>query len=190
MKVGKQDIAGDKGDDDGDGRGKPDQVRQGLFQIKLFFADIKRGIQAFIDEIGRQRGQDHENPHGEDPDDERSCHIGISRQRQGQEGDQGHAGYPVCFKTIRSRPDAVAGIVARAVGDNAGIFRVILGQVKDDLHEVRSDVGNLGEDTAADPQSAGAERFANGKADKAGSGQFLGQKNQDADHEEKFHADE
>ncbi len=55
-----------------------------------------------------------------------------------------------------------------------GILRVVFGQLEDDLHQVGADVGDLGENAAADAQHAGAEGFADGKPDEAGPGQVLG----------------
>ena len=116
--------------------------------------------------------------------------VGRQREGQRQERDEGHAGHPVSFKSVRRRADGIAGIVTGAVGDHARIFRVVLGQVENDLHQIAADVGNLGEDAAADAQGRSPERFADGEADEARPGEFGGDEGQDADHAREFHADE
>ena len=77
--------------------------------------------------------------------------IGIEGQGEGEEGDQGDAGHAVGLEAVGRRPDAVARVVARAVGDDARVLRVVLRQMEDDLHQVGADIGDLGEDAAADP---------------------------------------
>ena len=115
--------------------------------------------------------------------------IGVAREGQGQKGDQGNARHAVRFEAVRRRTDAVARVVTGAVGDDARVFRVIFRQMEDDLHQVGADVGDLGEDAAADPERAGAKRLTDGKADEARARQLLGE-DQDADHEEQLDAHE
>jgi hypothetical protein len=50
-----------------------------------------------------------------------------------------------------------------------GFFGVVFLELEDDLHQVGADVGDLGEDAAADTEHRGAERFADGEADEAGA---------------------
>jgi hypothetical protein len=71
-------------------------------------------------------------------------------------------------------PTRVAGVVAGAVGDDAGIAGVVLGQLEDDLHQVGADVGDLGEDAAADAQRRGAERLADREPDEARADELRG----------------
>ena len=85
------------------------------------------------------------------------------------EGDERHAGDAVGLEAVGAGADRVARIVARAVGDDAGVPRVVLLDVEDDLHEVGADVGDLGEDAARDAERGGAERLADGEADEAGA---------------------
>ena len=80
--------------------------------------------------------------------------VRAGRQRQGEERDQRHAGHAVGFEAVRRRADRVAGVVAGAVRDHAGVLRVVFGQLEDDLHQVGADVGDLGEDAAADAEHA------------------------------------
>ena len=147
-----------------------------------------RGGDAFIDEIGNEGREDHQDTHCEDPDDQGCRHSRVCGQRQGEKGDQGHAGYAVGLETVRRGADAVARVVAGTVGDNAGVLRIIFGKMEDDLHKVGADVGDLREDTARDPERARAQRLADGEADEAGAGQFL-EEDKDADHEEELNAD-
>ena len=86
---------------------------------------------------------------------------------QGDEGDEGDAGDAVGLEAVGGRADRVAGVVAGAVGDDAGVARVVFLDVEDDLHQVGADVGDLGEDAAGDAQGRGAERFADGEAEEA-----------------------
>ena len=137
-----------------------------------------------------QRGQHHQRLDGKHPDDELGAEQRRQGQRQRQKRDERHAGHAVGFKAVRRGPHRVAGVVAGAIGDDAGVFGIVFRQVEDDFHQVRADVGDLGEDAAADAQGAGAERFADGKADEAGPGQFRGNEDQDADHARQFHADQ
>ena len=169
-QIAEQKIARDEGDDDGDAGGDPDQVGQGMFEVELLLAGEQGLADRIVDEVGDERGDDHQDAHGEDPDDQLAAHGGICGQGQGQKGDQGHAGDAVGLEAVRRGADAVARVVARAVGDDAGVFRIVFRQMEDDLHQVGTDVGDLGEDTAADAQRAGAEGFADGKADEAGAG--------------------
>jgi hypothetical protein len=74
---------------------------------------------------------------------------------QDDERDQRHAGDPVGLEPVGAGTDRVAGVVARAVGDDAGVAGVVFLDVEDDLHEVGADVGDLGEDAARDPQRGG-----------------------------------
>ena len=85
------------------------------------------------------------------------------------EGDQRDAGHAVGLEAVGRRADGVAGVVAGAVGDDARVARVVLLDLEDDLHQVRADVGDLGEDAAGDAQRRGAERLADGEADEARS---------------------
>ena len=91
------------------------------------------------------------------------------RNGQRDERDQGHAGDAVGLEAVGRRADRVAGVVARAVGDDARVARIVFLDVEDDLHQVGADVGDLGEDAAGDAQRRGAQRFADGEAEEADS---------------------
>jgi len=80
-----------------------------------------------------------------------------------------NAGDAVGLESVRARPDRIAGVVADAVRNHARVARVVFLDVEDDLHQVRADVGDLGEDAARDAQRRGAERLADGEADESGA---------------------
>src|SRR5262252_8559051 len=104
--------------------------------------------------------------------------------------DERGAGDAVRLEPVGARPDRVARVVAGAVGDDAGVPRVVLLDVEDDLHEVRPDVGDLGEDAAGDAQRGGAQRLADGEPDEARARVVAGQGQQDAEHDHQLDADE
>ena len=106
------------------------------------------------------------------------------------EGDERDAGDAVGFETVGGGPDGIACVVAGAIGDDAGVARVVFLDLEDDLHQVAADVGDLGEDAAGDAQGGGAERFADGEADEAAAGKVAGDKQQDEEHDQQFHADQ
>ena len=92
--------------------------------------------------------------------------IGDGQQDERDERDAGDA---VGLEAVGRRADRVAGVVARAVRDDARIARVVFLDLEDDLHQVRADVGDLREDAARDPERGGAERLADREADEAGA---------------------
>ncbi len=141
-----------------------------MFKVKVFLALKEQIADTVVDKIRNKRGQDHEDSHGENPDDQFAAHFGIAGQSQRQESDQSNAGNAVGFKTVRRGADAVTRVVTRTVGDNTGVFRVVFGKMEDDFHQVGADVGNLREDTTADTQSGSTQRFTDGKTDEAGAG--------------------
>jgi hypothetical protein len=165
-------------------------VGERRFKIEVLLVAVHGLADRLVEEVGDQRGDDHQRAHVNSQMMRVAQGRGGLDQRQGQEGDQGHAGDAVGLETVGGRPDAVAGIVTRAVGDDAGILGIVLGQLEDDLHEVGADVGDLGEDAAADAEDGGAEGFADGEADEAGADERTRQEHQDANHEEQFHAHE
>ena len=124
------------------------------------------------------------------PDDEFAAENRRCDQGQRKKRNQSHAGHAISFKTVGRRTDRIASIVTRAIGDDAGIFWVIFRQVKDDFHQVRTDVGDFGENPAADAQHRCAERFANRKADEARPGEQRWDEQENADHARQFDADE
>ena len=118
-----------------------------------------------------------------------TCTVGIVHRQQ-DERDQRHAGHAVGLEPVGARTDRVAGVVTRAVGDDAGVAGVVFLDVEDDLHQVRTDVGDLGEDAAGDAQRRRAERLADGEADETGPGVVARNEQQNAQHQEQLDADE
>jgi hypothetical protein len=112
------------------------------------------------------------------------------RDGQQDEGDERDAGDAVGLEAVGGGADRVAGVVAGAVGDDAGVAGVVLLDLEDDLHEVGADVGDLGEDAARDAQRGRAERLADGEADEAGAGDLAREEQQDDEHHEQLDRDE
>ena len=98
-----------------------------------------------------------------------TCTSGLGHGQQ-DEGDQRHAGDAVGFEAVGAGADRIARVVAGTVGDDARVARIVFLDLEDDLHQVRADVGDLGEDAARDAQRRGAQRLADGEADEAGAG--------------------
>src|SRR5205085_2172503 len=91
---------------------------------------------------------------------------------------------------VRRGANRIAGVVPRAVGDYSWIASIVLFDAEDDLHQVRADVGNLGEDAARDAQGRGPERLANREADEAGAGVGAGYEEKDDQHDQELYGDE
>ena len=142
-----------------------------------------------VHQIRARRGEHHHHAHHEDPDEQLDLHADIGH-RQHDERDERDAGDAVGLEAVRRRADRVAGVVARAVGDDARVARIVFLDLEDDLHQVRSDVGDLREDAAGDPQRRGAERFADGEAEEAHAGVFAGNEQQNREHEQQLDRDE
>jgi hypothetical protein len=66
------------------------------------------------------------------------------------ERDQRDASDAVSLESIGAWPYRVAGVIAGAVGDYAGVARVVLLDFENNLHQVRADVSNLGKDATRD----------------------------------------
>jgi len=102
-----------------------------------------------VDEVRSRRRHKHHHAHDEDP--HQQLHLdGRILHREQDECDQRDAGHAVGFKAVRRGPDRVAGVVARAVRDHARVAGIVFLDLEDDLHQVGTDVGDLGEDAAGD----------------------------------------
>ena len=191
-------VAAERGDEqvgdgvrdaDGEDRGDPHQRRERRLEVHdVGVLVLGRGDRA-VEPVGDGRGDDHQDAHDEDPDQELRLHDRIADREQ-DERDQRDAGDAVGFESVGSRADRVAGVVAGAVGDDAGVAGIVFLDVEDDLHQVRSDVGDLGEDAAGDAQRRGAERFTDGEADEARSGVVARHEQQDEEHQHELGGDE
>jgi len=71
------------------------------------------------------------NPHREDPDEELHLRGGV-RDREEDEADERDARDAVGLEAVGGGADRVAGVVAGAVGDDAGVPRVVLLDLEDD----------------------------------------------------------
>src|SRR6185437_9121413 len=96
----------------------------------------------------------------------------------------------VSFETVRARANRVARVITRAVGDYAGVTRVVFLDLEDDLHQVGTDVGDLREDTAGDAQRSRAQRLADRKTDEAWSRVIGRDEQQYAEHDQQLDADQ
>src|SRR2546430_72353 len=154
-----QQAGGEEGERHRDERRQPHQRRQWGFVVHVVGGLIASLDDRGVEEVRDARGDDHHDAHREDPYqqlhlDERLVHA------EQNERDQRDAGHAVRLEAIGAGADGIAGIVAGAVGDHARIARVVLFDLEDDLHEVRTDVGDLREDAAryAQRRVAGTRR--------------------------------
>ena len=188
-QVGNHERADDVGEDDGEDGSEPHQGGERRLEVHLVgVAEARLGDEA-VDEVAERGGDHHHDAHGEDPDQELHLHDGAVHGQQ-DEGDEGHAGDAVGFEAVGRGADRIARIVAGAIGDDAGVAHVVFLDLEDDLHEVRADIGDLGEDAAGHAEGRGAERFADGEADEAGAGQFARNEQQDEEHDEQLDGDQ
>ena len=121
----------------------------------------------------------------------RSCTwtSGIVNREQ-DEGDERDAGDAIGLEPVGRGSDGIARVVARAVGDDAGIARVVFLDFEDDLHQVGADIGDLGEDAARHAKGGCAERLTDGEPDKAGAGKFAGDEQQNEQHDQQLDRDQ
>ncbi len=188
-RLGMSQYRGGVGEDDRHDRGEPDQAGQRHLEVhRLGLAEARLGPRV-VEQVRHAARDDHDDAHHEDPDEE--LHLnGRLRHRDQDERDERDAGDAVGLEAVGARADRVARVVARAVRDDPGIPDVVFLDVEDDLHQVRPDVGNLGEDAASDSENGGAERFADGETDEARPGVVAGNEEQDAQHQQQLDADE
>ena len=188
-EAGNDDGGNDKGHGDGNQRSEPHQRGQRRLEIHLVGVAIPGLGDGAVDEVRRRARHQHGDAHDENPDQQ--LHLdGRVFDAQQNEGDEGDAGDAVGFESVGGGADRVAGVVAGAVGDDAGIARVVFLDLEDDLHQVGADVGDLGEDAAGDAQRGRAQRFTDGKADEAGAGVVGRNKEQDEEHDQQLDADQ
>lgn len=103
-------------------------------------------------------------------DDEREDEPCLAHGRLAEdEGCDEHDG--IGLEEVCGHPGAVADVVAHVVGDGRGVARVVFGDALLDLaDEVRSDVGRLGEDAAADAHEHREQRCAEAESFEDGGG--------------------
>ncbi len=158
-----QKVGHHEGEDDGDDRGDPDQRRKGRLEVHLVGVLVTGLRHGGVEEVRTAARDDHHHAHGEDPHQKRNL-DGRLLNGEDDEGDEGHAGDAVGLEAVGAGTDGVAGVVAGAVCDHARVAGVVFFDVEDDLHEVGADVGDLGEDTARDPQGGSTQRLADGES--------------------------
>ena len=171
-------------------RRHPHQLRQRRLEVHL--VGVARSAPSTIASLNRYESaarDDHHDAHREDPDQQLDLNLGVG-DRQQDEGDERDAGDAVGLEAVGGGADRVARVVAGAVGDDARVARVVLLDVEDDLHQVRADVGDLGEDAARDAQRRRAQRLADREADEAGARVVARQEQQDEQHHHQLDADE
>ena len=174
---------------DADNRGEPHQRAQRGLKVHCCGIAVSRRHDARVDRVGQSRSQNHGDTHGEHPHQQRCLKNGVI-DGQDNERHQSHACHTVGFKTISGRSHRVACIIARAVSDNTGVARVVLVNFEHDLHQIRADVGNLCEDAAGYTQGRGSQRLTDGEADETGTGNVIGQEQQDDQHHQQFEGNE
>src|SRR5207253_2388404 len=76
----------------------------------------------------------------------------------------------------------IYGVIPGAVGNHAGIARVIFFNFEDDFHQVRTDICDLGENAAGNAQRRGAQGLTNREADEARACVFTRNEQQDEEH--------
>ena len=166
----------------------PHEVRERRFEVHLLSILVEPVRDPVIDQIGKTARQDHQDAHGEDPDEELDLDDRIG-DCENDEGYERHAGDAVGLEPVRRGTHRIAGVVTGAIGDHAGVARVVLLDLEHDLHEIGSDVGDLGKDTASDPQGGRAERLADGEPNETWPRPSAGDEEEDAEHHEELDAD-
>ena len=154
------------GDNDGDDRSDPNQRSQRRLEIHYIgFCEARFGDQV-VDKIRQRACHQHGDTHHEDPNQQLNLHRRALYSQQ-DECNQRHTGDAVGFESVRGWSDGIARVVSGAVGNHAGVARVVFLNFENDFHQVGANIGNLGEDTARDSQRSCSERLADSEADKA-----------------------
>ena len=180
---------GAEGARDAQHRGQPHQRRQGRLEVHLGGIAVAGAGDGGVDEVRDPGGHHHHGADHEDPHQQLHLHHLVLDPEE-DEGDQRHTGHAVGFETVRRGADGVAGVVARAVGDHAGVAGVVLLDVEDDLHQVGADVGDLGEDPACDAQRRRAQRFTDRETDETRTRDLAGQEHHDDQHHRQLDGDQ
>ena len=182
-------IRDDVGEHNRNDRSQPHQRRQRRFKVHFAGVGVTGLGDRGVNEIRHRAGNQHHDAHHENPHQQLHLNPGI-RDGQQDKGNQSDAGDAVGLKAVGAGSDRVARVVAGTVGNHAGIARVVFLDLEDDLHQVRTDVGNLGKDAARDSQGRGAQTLTDGKADKAGTGILAGHEQQNEEHDQQLDADQ
>src|SRR6185312_6873251 len=188
-KVGNQGPSHRIGDTNGHNGGKPHQRGQRRFEVHFFgFAEPQPGDD-LVDVISGHRRNQHGHTHRKQPH-QKFNGDSFALCAQNDERDQRHLYHAVGLEPVRRGANRIAGIVSGAVGNHAGITGVVFLHVENNLHQVGANVGDLGEDAAGKTQRGRAQRFADGKADKARPGVISRNKENNAEHHQQLDGDE
>src|ERR1035441_8810613 len=122
-----------------------------LFQVVLGFLELRGEAVGLLD-LGGDIGQRFDGGklvHGLGVIRDGAVAIDGDGHRSHAEKAESHqAGDAVGFQAASRGTDRIARVVARAIGDDAGIAHVVFLDLEHDLHQVRTDIGDLGEDAA------------------------------------------
>ena len=188
-QVGDEDVARDVGEGHRDDRGQPHEGGQRRLEVHLVGVPVAGARDRVVDQVRPAARQDHDDAHHEDPDEELDLDLRVL-DREEDEGDQRDARHAVGLEPVGAGSDRVSRVVARAIGDDAGVPGVVLLDVEDDLHEIRADVRDLREDAARDPEGGGAQRLADREPDEARARVVARDEEEDAQHHEQLDADQ
>ena len=187
--VTDQKLGDNKRQDQRNDRRHPDQRGQRRFEVETSGIAILALHDDLVADVGDTGSDDHHDAHDEDPDQQLNLNGGFWNRQQ-DEADQRDASNTIGFETVSRRANRVAGIVTGTVSDNTRVARIVFLDLEDDLHQVGTDVGNLGEDAAGDTQRRSTKRFTDGETDEALASQFRRHEQQDAKHHQQFGRDQ
>ncbi len=188
-QIRNDELGNDEGQNHGNEGRDPDQRGERRFKVHVVRIGVPGFSDGFIDEVRNRAGHQHHDAHYKNPHQQFHLDLRTAHTQQ-DERDQGHTGHAVGFKAVSAGADRVAGVVTGAIGYHARIACIVFFDFEDDFHQVRADIGNLGEDTAGNTQSGRAQRFADGESDEAVSGIFRGDKEQNAKHDQQLNTDQ
>ena len=188
-EVGQQQIRHEVGQRNRDQRSKPHQRSERRFEVHVVDMDVAGPGNSFVDQIRETAGDDHHDAHDEDPDQQLDLHRRLP-DGEDDEGDERHAGDAVRLEAVGARTHRVTRVVAGAIGNHTRVSCIVFLDVEDDLHQVGSDIGDLGEDSAGNTQRRRAERLTDRKADKARARIIAGNEEQNEQHDHQLDADE
>src|SRR4029453_12987688 len=101
-----------------------------------------------------------------------------------------HTRHAIRLKTICRWSHRIAGVITGTVRYNTRISGVVFLDFESNLHQIRTDIGNLGEDSTCNPERRGAERFTNRESDKTWPRKITRDEKQNAKHHEQLDADQ
>src|SRR6185436_3703393 len=157
--------------------------------VHLVGVDVARSRNRLVDQIRGAAGNHHHDAHHENPHQQLHLYRRLPH-RENDERDERNAGDTVSLEAVRAWANRVTGVVTSAIGDHAGVSRIVLFHVENDLHQIGADVGDLGKDSAGDTERRRAQRLTDGEPDEAGTGIITRNEQQDEEHDHQLDADE